>query len=208
MSSTTLTLPHMDKPPSKYDVTVRVGKDDGHQPDPATFAIAASTAASRRNASVVSAHTRPRKSSASSAWPRQAARRGSRRLGRRGRRAQGRRSGPLTQPVRVRCPLSCGGSKNSVCRSWSWQRLHSTRMCPMPRPRPTASWARRADARRPAHLCPAGPQMTNGQHCGLFSIEKRASKRSCPDQPLDVNDHRGRIRTRSRRCRPGAGIRT
>ena len=47
----------MDKPPSKYDVTVRVGKDDGHQPDPATFAIAASTAASRRNASVVSAHT-------------------------------------------------------------------------------------------------------------------------------------------------------
>ena len=71
MSSTTLTLPHMDKPPSKYDVTVRVGKDDGHQPDPATFAIAASTAASRRNASVVSAHTRPRKSSASSAWPRQ-----------------------------------------------------------------------------------------------------------------------------------------
>ena len=47
----------MDKPPSRYDVTVRVGKDDGHQPDPAAFAAAASQAASSRNASVVSAHT-------------------------------------------------------------------------------------------------------------------------------------------------------
>ena len=50
------TVPGMDKPPSRYDVTVRVGKDDGHQPDPAAFA-AASQAASSRNASVVSAHT-------------------------------------------------------------------------------------------------------------------------------------------------------
>ena len=47
----------MDKPPSRYDVTVRVGKDDGHQPDPAAFAAVASQAASSRNASVVSAHT-------------------------------------------------------------------------------------------------------------------------------------------------------
>ena len=47
----------MDKPPSRYDVTVRVAKDDGHSPDPATFAAAASKAASSRNASVVSAHT-------------------------------------------------------------------------------------------------------------------------------------------------------
>ena len=47
----------MDKPPSRYDVTVRVAKDDGHPPDPATFAAAASKAASSRNASVVSAHT-------------------------------------------------------------------------------------------------------------------------------------------------------
>ena len=47
----------MDKPPSRYDVTVRVGKDDGHQPDPAAFAAAASQAASSRNVSVVSAHT-------------------------------------------------------------------------------------------------------------------------------------------------------
>ena len=47
----------MNKPPSRYDVTVRVAKDDGHQPDPAAFAAAASQAALSRNASVVSAHT-------------------------------------------------------------------------------------------------------------------------------------------------------
>ena len=44
-------------PPSRYDVTVRVAKDDGQTPDPVTFAAAASTAASRRSASIISAHT-------------------------------------------------------------------------------------------------------------------------------------------------------
>ena len=47
----------MDKPPSRYEVTVRVAREDGHQPGPAAFAVAASRAASSRNASVVSAHT-------------------------------------------------------------------------------------------------------------------------------------------------------
>ena len=47
----------MDKPPSRYDVTVRVAKDDGHSPDPAMFAAVANKVASSRNASVVSAHT-------------------------------------------------------------------------------------------------------------------------------------------------------
>ena len=47
----------MDKPPSRYEGTVRVAKDDGHPAAPATFAIAASKAAASRNASVVSAHT-------------------------------------------------------------------------------------------------------------------------------------------------------
>jgi len=47
----------MDKPPSSYDVTVRVARDDGQPADPATFAVAASKAASSRNASVVSPHT-------------------------------------------------------------------------------------------------------------------------------------------------------
>ena len=45
------------QPPCRYDVTVRVARDDGHPPDPAIFAAAASQAASSRNASVVSAHT-------------------------------------------------------------------------------------------------------------------------------------------------------
>src|SRR5271165_4294616 len=57
MSFTMLTVPGMDKPPSRYGVTVRVAKDDGHPPDPATFAAAASQAASSRNASIISAHT-------------------------------------------------------------------------------------------------------------------------------------------------------
>jgi hypothetical protein len=48
----------MDNPPGRYDVTVRVGRDDGQSlPDPAAFAVAASRAASSVNASVVSAHT-------------------------------------------------------------------------------------------------------------------------------------------------------
>ena len=57
MSDTALTVPGMDEPPSRYDVTARVASDDGAQPDPAAFAAAARQAASGRNASVVSAHT-------------------------------------------------------------------------------------------------------------------------------------------------------
>ena len=57
MSHSTLKVPGMNKPPGRYDVTVRVAKDDGHPADPAAFAVAVSRAASRVNASVVSAHT-------------------------------------------------------------------------------------------------------------------------------------------------------
>ena len=57
MSYTTLTVPGMNGLPSRYDVTLRVASDDGRQPDPAAFAAVASQAASRGNASVVSAHT-------------------------------------------------------------------------------------------------------------------------------------------------------
>ena len=50
-------VPDMDNPPGRYDVTVRVDRDDGHSfPDPAAFAVAASQAAWSMNASVVSAH--------------------------------------------------------------------------------------------------------------------------------------------------------
>ena len=47
----------MHEPPSRHEVTVRGANDDGHQPNPAAFAVAASRAASSRNASVMSAHT-------------------------------------------------------------------------------------------------------------------------------------------------------
>jgi hypothetical protein len=57
MSHLTLTVPGMDKPPGRYDVTVRVAGDDGHPSDPPAFAVAASRAASSMNASVISAHT-------------------------------------------------------------------------------------------------------------------------------------------------------
>jgi hypothetical protein len=56
MSYTTLTVPGMNEPPSRYHVTVRVASDDGRPPDPAAFAAAASQGTSGRNASVVSAH--------------------------------------------------------------------------------------------------------------------------------------------------------
>jgi len=76
----------------------------------AAFAAAASQAASSRNASVVSAHTAeeiicvvcvaaPDRPAAIVVG-----------LAERRRRSQGWGSGPVTQPVSGRCPLSCGGS--------------------------------------------------------------------------------------------------
>jgi len=50
-------VPDTNKPPGRYDVTVRVARDDGRPADPAAFAVAASRAASSVNASVLSAHT-------------------------------------------------------------------------------------------------------------------------------------------------------
>ncbi len=50
-------MPGMSKPPGRYDVTVRLAGDDGHPPGPAAFAAAVGRAASRVNASVLSAHT-------------------------------------------------------------------------------------------------------------------------------------------------------
>jgi hypothetical protein len=57
MSLTSLTVPSVNEPPGRYDVTIQVAHGDGHQPNPAAFAVAAGKAASSRNASVVSAHT-------------------------------------------------------------------------------------------------------------------------------------------------------
>ena len=57
MSHITLTVPGMNKPPAGTTSPSELPRDDGHSPDPATFAAAASQAASRVNASVLSAHT-------------------------------------------------------------------------------------------------------------------------------------------------------
>ena len=57
MSLISLTVPGMFETPSRYNITVRVAATDGQQPDPAAFAIAASQAASAKNATVITAHT-------------------------------------------------------------------------------------------------------------------------------------------------------
>ena len=57
MSHTTFTVPHMNEPPRRHDITIRVAKDAGRHTDPATFADAASQAAAARDASILSAHT-------------------------------------------------------------------------------------------------------------------------------------------------------
>jgi len=57
MSAIRLMVPGMYAPPSRYDVTVTVSRDqDGQLPDPVAFAVAADEAAWRRSASIVSAH--------------------------------------------------------------------------------------------------------------------------------------------------------
>jgi hypothetical protein len=57
MSGIELMVPVMYEPPSRYDVTVTVSRDEhGQLPDPAAFAVAADEAAWRRSASIVSAH--------------------------------------------------------------------------------------------------------------------------------------------------------
>ena len=57
MSAIGLMVPGMYEPPSRYDVTVTVSRDqDGQLPDPVAFAVAADEAAWRRSASIVSAH--------------------------------------------------------------------------------------------------------------------------------------------------------
>jgi len=48
----------MYEPPSRYNITVTISRDqDGQLPDPLAFAVAADEAAWRRSANIVSAHT-------------------------------------------------------------------------------------------------------------------------------------------------------
>ena len=57
MSHTTFTVPYMNEPPRRHDITIRVAKEAGRHTDPAAFAAAASQAAAGRQASILSAHT-------------------------------------------------------------------------------------------------------------------------------------------------------
>jgi hypothetical protein len=57
MSHTTFTVPDMNEPPRRHDITIRVAKDAGRHTDPAAFTAAASQAAAGRDASILSAHT-------------------------------------------------------------------------------------------------------------------------------------------------------
>ena len=56
MSETGRTVPDMNEPLSRYDITVTVGCDGGYLPEPAAFAAAAHRAAWSRAASIISAH--------------------------------------------------------------------------------------------------------------------------------------------------------
>jgi hypothetical protein len=57
MLDTGLIGPGMHEPPIRYNVTITVARESGQLPDPVAFAAAASRAAWRRSASIVSAHT-------------------------------------------------------------------------------------------------------------------------------------------------------
>jgi hypothetical protein len=56
MSETGRTVPDMNEPLGRYNVTVTVACEGGSSPDPAAFTVAADQAAWRRSASVISAH--------------------------------------------------------------------------------------------------------------------------------------------------------
>jgi hypothetical protein len=56
MSGTGRTVPEMNEPLSRYDVTVTAGCDGGSRPGPAAFTAAAEDAARGRSASIISAH--------------------------------------------------------------------------------------------------------------------------------------------------------
>src|ERR1700750_737861 len=56
MSETGRTVPDMNEPLGRYDVTVTVACDGGSPPGPAAFAAAAGGAPWRRSASIISAH--------------------------------------------------------------------------------------------------------------------------------------------------------
>jgi hypothetical protein len=57
MSYTTRTVPSMNEPPRRHDITIRIATEPGRQPGPAASAVTASRAAAAQNASILTAHT-------------------------------------------------------------------------------------------------------------------------------------------------------
>jgi hypothetical protein len=57
MSDTELTVPGMNEPLIRYNVTVTVARDGSYLPGPAEFCVVAERAALSRAAGIVSAHT-------------------------------------------------------------------------------------------------------------------------------------------------------
>jgi len=57
MSYTTHTVPSMNEPLRRHDITIRIAAEAGRQPGPAAFAVTASRAAAARNASILTART-------------------------------------------------------------------------------------------------------------------------------------------------------
>ena len=57
MSYATLTVPDVNEPPRRHDITIRVPAEPGSHPDPAAFAVTASQVAAAKGATILSAHT-------------------------------------------------------------------------------------------------------------------------------------------------------
>lgn len=162
----------MNKPPSRYDVTVRVAKDDGHPPDPATFAAAASQAASSRNASIISAHTAEEiicvVSVAAPDRPSAA--------------AVARPSSPTRSGLRIRSGHPAGERPVPAVVRWLVEHCLPELVVAAVALDPDVSHAaaapgrfpgRLTDARRPAHLRHAGPQLMAERAALRFVLEQR-----------------------------------
>jgi hypothetical protein len=162
----------MNNPPGRYDVTVRVARDDGHPAGPAGFAVAASRAASTMNASVISARTAQEVICvAGVAAP-------ERRLAV----AVARPSWPARSMLRIRSGHPAGERPvPAVVRRLEEHRLPELLVAAGARD-PDVSHAaaapgrfpgRLAEARRPAHLRVAGPQLVAERAGFRFVLEQR-----------------------------------
>jgi hypothetical protein len=172
MSHITLKVPDMINPPGRYDATVGVAGDDSHPTDPAAFGLAASQTASSMNASVVSAHT-AEEIIWDVAWPYQA---GLRRL------RSPWPSWPTRSTRRIRSGHPAGGRPvPAVVRRFEEHRLPKLVVAAGARDldvshaaaAPGSFLGRLAQARRPADLRVAGPQLVTERTGFRLVLEQR-----------------------------------